>query len=540
MSAGDFFCSECINRRQFMSGGALLMGGLSIGSRVFSESVLAQERNSGLEFNPLFAMRLKVRFVIAGLIHDTAHEGPCRTGQLEYLTRQADMERHLNNFKNRKEQIKARTFPAEVEILETIDFQMRVKEKDCNFQFPESEMRKVEKDIEEVDLLVILDGFNGQVGIMLAEKYHKPVATIAYSNPERTKNGGRDYGAWLVDMTAGLRHKGLEGYLAYDWEEMDRILELLWVKKAFRQSSMLVLTDRYGKTPHGLGSVFYHFDALKEMYGMGHEHAPNQALVKQMDSINKDATARKRAEEITEALVANAEATHVKKEFIRNSVIFYQAVKRLMEAKGCNCFGAACRELCPLEIAAQYKVTPCLTHTLLKDSGYPSVCQLDFNALPAMMVFSYRAKKSTYMGNPEFYSKTGMDENIVTVWHSVPGIKMKGFKSRSLPYEIRNFTYEGWGPTVKYDFNRDKNEVVTLGRFDPSFTKMLITKGTIQSGQGFNLSGCTLGVNVKVCDAREMFNRQKDFGSHLVMVYGDYVDDVRRLGEMMNFKVVEL
>jgi len=532
MSATDFPFSSCINRRQFIGSSALLAG-VGMGSNLFSQSDSAQTGNPWLDFNPLFDMKLKVRFVITGVIHDTAHEGPCRTGRLEDLTREKDMRRHLNTFKKRKQQINARTFPAEVEVLETVDFQMLVKEKDCDFKFPAGEMKKVEKDIDETDLLIALDGFNGKVGMMLAEKYRKPVATIAYF-------GRGNYGAWVVDIPAGLRHLGLEGYLAYDWDDMDRILRLLWVKKAFAQSSMLVLTDRYGTRPHGMGSTFYHFDELKEMYGMGHEHVPNQAAVKRMESIKKNPAVCRKTDQITEALVSNANATHMKKEFIRNSVIFYQAVKSLMDEKGCNCFGTACRELCPLEISAQYKMTPCLTHTLLKDSGYPSVCQLDFNALIAMMTFSYMAKKSTYMGNPEFYRKFGNDKNIVQIFHDVPGMKMKGFENQSLPYEIRNFTEEGWGVTVRYDFKRDKNEVVTLGRFDPSFTKIMVTKGTIHSGRGMHSIGCSLGVYVKVRDSMEMFNRQKDFGSHLVMVYGDYIEDVRQLGEMMNFKVIEV
>ncbi|AQQ09692.1 L-fucose isomerase [Sedimentisphaera cyanobacteriorum] len=532
-------CSNCINRRDFIGGSTMLLGGLSLNSSIFPASAFAQSPNAMTDFNPLFKKKLRVRFVICGLIHDTAHEGPCRIGSMENLTREADIKKHQQNLIQRKELISSRNFPEEVELLPTVDFKMLVKERDCHFRFPDSEISKVAEDIENTDLLVTLDGFNGQVGIFLAEKFNKPVATVTYSNPERLKNWGRDIGGWLVDMKAGLQHKGLEGYLAYDWEDLDQILKMLWVKKAFSQSSALVISDRYGKTPHGLGSVFYHFDDLKEMYGMGCVPLSNQDAVDRMKAIKKNPAESRKADKLTEALISKANALHTDKKFVRSSVIYYMAIKSLMDENDCNCFGVGCREVCPLEIAEDHKITPCLTHTLLKDSGYPSACQLDFNAMTAMMAMSYLSKKSAYMGNPEYYKEYQGMKNILSVWHSVPGMKMKGFENESLPFELRNFTAQGFGPTMKYNFGRDKGETVTLGRFNPSFNSLLVTKGTIQSGYGMHRRGCSLGVNIQVKDIDDVFEKTQDYGSHLVMVYGDYTQQLKRLGKIMNFGVVQ-
>ena len=70
------------------------------------------------------------------------------------------------------------------------------------------------------------------------------------------------------------------------------------------------------------------------------------------------------------------------------------------------------------------------------------------------------------MGNPIFDAKN----NILSIFHDVPGLKMKGFDSPSLPYELRNFTVAGWGVTFRYDFNRDKGQVVTIARANPGQT----------------------------------------------------------------------
>jgi len=40
------------------------------------------------------------------------------------------------------------------------------------------------------------------------------------------------------------------------------------------------------------------------------------------------------------------------------------------------------------------------------------------------------------MGNPVFDAKN----NVLTIFHDVAGLKMKGFDSVTAPYELRNFS----------------------------------------------------------------------------------------------------
>ena len=48
-----------------------------------------------------------------------------------------------------------------------------------------------------------------------------------------------------------------------------------------------------------------------------------------------------------------------------------------------------------------------------------------------------------------------------------------------------------------------------------------------------------MSAHIKVRDIVELFHKELDFGHHLAMVYGDYVDPVKQLGQMMGFEVVE-
>jgi len=129
--------------------------------------------------------------------------------------------------------------------------------------------------------------------------------------------------------------------------------------------------------------------------------------------------------------------------------------------------------------------------------------------------------------------------SIVAVRHDVPALKVKGLAGPDLPYEIRGFTFNGWGGTIRYDFTLDIGQQVTLARFDPMATKLLVAKGEIAGGGGFNQIGCSLSAHIKVEDAVELLHKEVDFGHHLAMAYGDYSHDLKELGKMMKFEVVE-
>jgi L-fucose isomerase-like protein len=427
------------------------------------------------------------------------------------------LDRQLNQF---VKELRDRDFPKEAEILEPVDFRMLVKEKDTDFKFPEKYFAQVEKDISKTDLIVVVQGFASDIALKLAERFNKPVATI-----------GND---WVVDVPATLRHRGYESYIALDWVDFNRLIRLLWVRKAFSLTKLLIVTDRFGEAPFGLSSAIYDFDQLNKLYGMQYHQVSNQELTHEMDRVIVRKGRQRKAQSIAKKLMANANAVHMSEEHVINSVNFYLAIKGLMNRYGCNAFTIECREICPLEIAAKYKFTPCMTMSLLKDAGYPTVCQTDINALIPMMALSYLGKRTVYMGNPIFDAKN----DILSIFHDVPGLKMKGFDSPSLPYELRNFTVGGWGVTFRYDFSRDKGQVVTIARANPGQTKILLARGEIQEGFGFDRISCTLGVRIKVRNTLKLFRNAADYGGHLIMAYGDYIEQMEDLSKVMNFDLL--
>ena len=132
-------------------------------------------------------------------------------------------------------------------------------------------------------------------------------------------------------------------------------------------------------------------------------------------------------------------------------------------------------------------------------------------------------------------------ENTINLHHSVASLKMHGFDTPPLSYNIKHFAKSGFGATIRYDFNQDKGKEVTIGRFGPRGKKILVTKGEIIGGRElFNGLGCAQSVDIKIADSREFWREDQNFGSHLTMVFGDYIEEIRDLGELMDFEVVNI
>ena len=138
------------------------------------------------------------------------------------------------------------------------------------------------------------------------------------------------------------------------------------------------------------------------------------------------------------------------------------------------------------------------------------------------------------MGNPDL----DLEKNIITLHHSDSPTKMNGFDLPADYYEIKSFTEAGFGATLRYDYEAHKGQQVTLARFDPAAKKILVIPGIISGGAGMDGYGCSQRVSIAVSDARATMREMQEFGLHLSMVYGNCVEQIRDLAELMEFDVV--
>ena len=462
--------------------------------------------------------KLGVRFVNTGVLHSDAWEGSCRTGDLKDLTYGAEKKRLERQLPKLKQELNSRPLPPGVELIEPISIYSLAKKGNPDIILPEDQINLLKKDDKRVDVYIVSHPYGGA---KIAEYYKKPVIIMQEQG-------------WAVDMPAAVRSLGIPSFHARNMDEVFDFVHLLTVKKAFKQTKLLNVTNFPKRAPWGVVSSIVDLDFIKDKYGINYKYLNYKEFFRAMDKIVKEKSIQKKADRIACVLINNAVNNNMTREDIKNSVLFYLTTSRIMKEFECNAFTIECFELCSSLNTWKRRFTPCLTHALLKDTGYPSACEGDINALLAMMVEMYLSRKSVYMGNPNIDRKN----NILNLLHSVASLQMKGIGNDASSYEIHSFAKSGFGVTLRHDFNEDIGETVTVGRFDPSGTRMLITKGKIIGGGGLRGYGCSQNVNIEIPNGYEFWRESQNFGHHLALVYGDYINKVRDLGDIMNFKVV--
>ncbi len=337
-----------------------------------------------------------------------------------------------------------------------------------------------------------------------------------------------------LDVPAILNARGKTAYGVLNYDELKELIACLKVKKALKHTKLLIVTD--GKWDYEYNVVRSNIDTelLEKKFGTGSHYLSIEEMMKEYEQVRQEKKYVHEAEVITKTLMQKAEKNTMQAEGIKPSVLYYFTVKKLMEKHGCNGFTATCQELCVSKFPMKYRTTPCITHSLLKDEGYPSVCEADVNVFFSMALQMYLANRTPYMGNTLIHDP---DRNLLQIGHDVPGRKMKGFDQPDLPFRLVSFTERNWGPTMRVDFSRDKGQPVTFCRMTPKADKVLVVKGILEGVGGLEDWGCKLKAILKVSDSLKYFKSAQQTGHHFSMIYGDFTREMKRLAEILNIEI---
>ncbi len=458
--------------------------------------------------------KVKGKPVYIQLVHTAAYEGPCRVGAKENLTPEADKAAGRHGFEHFVNELKANLAPW-AESLEPTYLEWN-----DDFVLHEAELRKVEPDIYEADLVLLLPaGLTQHCAVTLAQRYGKPIGMLGWVS--------------TVDVAAHLRARGKEGYAFLDYEHLNEFLLTLSQRKALRQTKLLIAI-KGDLVPKGVASSIYDLEGLRQRYGVDHTLITAEEVIDTMRALSPEK--RQEAEALTDELITKARKVHMERENILPSVNFYFAVKELLAKYESNAFVIPCFEVCATRVMEEERVTFCLAHSLLKDEGIPSACEGDLNALLSLTVLMQVAQRTAAMGNTYVVDR---ERNILALHHDVPGKQMSGYGTPDLPYELVSFTYGGWGATMRVDLSEAVGQPVTLVRFNPQGTKLLVVQGELTGQASFDTVGCALQYHMKVNDIPDLFDKEQDFGHHLSFVIGDWRKELKALARITGIEVVE-
>lgn len=464
--------------------------------------------------------RLVLKPVMTNMYHTAKWEGPCR---FNVVSSDEEKKRAMNTFNSFSERIKRNEFQLNMRNVELLDPRLLLFVED--FKLKESDLSELDREMEEADAIFIDPSGASKATFDVAIRYKKPVI-IAWGLNCRT-----------VDITAYCRSNGLEVFVPHTAEERNELMALLRARKVFSKTRILYPTNWGWPSVASIAGI-NEPEKLKDQFGVELVTVSYDDLSKEMDMTRDSPEERKKALEMAEIMYDNAEHAYLDKKYVARSMEFYNTVIRMMKKNDCNAFTIECFEFCSSRLPQKWKITPCLVHTMFKDLGIPSACEGDLGGLLSMHLLMSLSKKSSHLGNM-FYREEGKME----INHSAPGIKMNGYDKEPLPYQLGRFVEAGWGTKAVVDFVNNEVKTVTVARMNPTATGLLVLKGKLVDSNGYNedLRGCSVSAFIVGKDsgtADEFMRKQADYGNHLVWVYGDYSDQLVKLGELLGIDVV--
>lgn len=500
-------------------------------------------------------MKLNVRPVYNALIHMVAFEGPCRFGDKDELTKEFDTMSAQEGFKR---------FCARIEKIGdgNPDINMMapiLTTGSDEFSYTEETFEKLAEEVGDVDVFFIqaASPSSSRLILEMLNRFNKPIILFNAS------------GTITEGNISSLHFKGYNDVFGViDWVQAEEFMRAMKVKKAlsrtrvlelYRHESKHYLTDdcdtanTFGVSVTGV-NIHEMFDMLDTREdGKGNYTLPLRTVCNLTEEDNKE------AERIADELIAGAEEVWIERDKLIKSIRFNILTRKLMNKWNCNAFTGQCKECCATTRINEAQVTYCIGHSLNNEDRVVSACEGDLNALKALTVMACISRKAPYQSNtsPLVLDEEGKimasmwftpseeaakyPNQCYCNWHATPNRKMKfGFDSEEKEsLAIGPFTASArFGGTFRRDFKRDKGEVVTLMRFNPEGTKMLITRSHVLDGIGYDRFGCPEGFYYRVNNRDEFFQDQIEFGSHMVMVFGDYVKELKTFAKIMHLGTV--
>lgn len=473
-------------------------------------------------------VKVNVRPIFSNLVHSDWWEGPCRVGVQEEGTPEYERRVGKEQFKIWKEELESNLDLTRCHLMDPVYLEF-----DESFVVRDSEFDKLIPQNHEVDLYLITYRVPG------IERLGKPISMI-------------NLGPTPIDLVGFYRDIGLEAYMAHDYEEYNRLLVNLQVRKAVANTKILILSNTE-QTPASVNTSCCDLTKLFMRYGIRNNRIDFHQIEKYFLDTPVDAKIEKEAEE----LLAGAKKTDITKEYLCQDPRYFHAVRKMMERYDCNAFTTPCKELCASRLPQRYKFVPCMTHSLNKDDRIPSACEEDLAVWMAMMMMMYLTRQSVYMGNPVLVlagSRTleqlGMpklltqpgqtfDHDVLEIHHAVPVRRMRGYDAEPQDYEMAHFTTQGWGGHYHVNMAEEEGQIVTFGRFNRQGTRMMVAVGHTL-GCEFRPVYCSPAVYYEVEGGARQFRQalaKGGYGHHQAIVYGNHVQELIELGEVVGFEV---
>lgn len=307
-----------------------------------------------------------------------------------------------------------------------------------------------------------------------------------------------------------------------DWGEIDGVVRLMRVAPRLRQTRIVVVNG-----PQGTEAACSAGQARERL---GVEYVP--LSIDESVRLHQAVDLKAAEAEAEEYWISKAKkVVEPTREEIINSARYYLALKDLMireKARAVTSSGCMGRP-----------AKGCLAFSKLNDQGLVGACEGDVDSTLTMLMFQYAFGIPGFISDPVFDTS----KRALIHFHCTSATKMAGKDSRRLPFTIRTQSDSERG--VSLDVEMPIGEEVTCAKFI-NLDTMLISTGKIFDITHDEL-GCRTQFWTEVKDAEQMF---LNWGGgvlqggtmtllHRAVFLGNHYRDIKNLGVLMGFKVVE-
>jgi hypothetical protein len=310
-----------------------------------------------------------------------------------------------------------------------------------------------------------------------------------------------------------------------DYDELERALRLLRVIPMMRKTRILLFPPARGTAPACSP------EEIKKRLGADVVACEQQEFDEMITAADGDAV-QAELEAWTKGAKEILEPT---KEDIEKAARVSIALDRLIEKTQADALAiGTCMGWLP-------RGFPCLGFARLRDRGVPAACEGDMDSTLTMLLFQYAFDRPGFQGNATFDTS----RNALWTAHCTAPLKMDGPDGEEAPYLLRGHSEVGGSgcvPEVQYRIG----QVITRTKL-VNLDTILASTGEIIDVPEKAVHGCRTQIVTEVRDAAKM---AADWSSvlqtedamtllHRVVFYGDHMQSVRHLANLMGMKVVE-
>jgi L-fucose isomerase-like protein len=266
------------------------------------------------------------------------------------------------------------------------------------------------------------------------------------------------------------------------------------------------------------------YERIARKLGIRIEIVPRAVLKARYENLSDQE--RKEAAVLSKQLVAEArqgERSRPNDADIDDAVRHFLALRSMVTQRRATAAAIVCGSLGPRRMPG-----PCAALTLLADSGVPTGCEGDIDAVLTMVLFQRVGGVVSFMGNA---SGQG---NRLRVSHCVMPRRMKGGQATQ-PYYLAHHHDTDSGVTIHTDLA--SGEPVTAARLTGGLKQLVMAQGTVT--QSFDPGrGCRNALTIEVPEVRKILNALRGGQNHLVVACGHHLDRLRRLVDTASIEVI--